>query len=180
MAPPDMAAARRATDELVRAGVGRDDLLRSLRSGLGAGPGDPRFTSVLLGPRGSGKTVTLNMIEDIACNAGWLVLPLDASTSDIMERLEEHIEWACDEHETLAAVPRSRTDATTRSVRVLGAEWQRQAMRAIEPKWGIRRQLTALAEHAAAHQGRCDEVPLGDREGCRRRVRSDMAHAQRE
>ncbi|MXW60536.1 MAG: ATP-binding protein [Acidimicrobiaceae bacterium] len=96
MAPPDMAAARRATDELVRAGVGRDDLLRSLRSGLGAGPGDPRFTSVLLGPRGSGKTVTLNMIEDIACNAGWLVLLLDASTSDIMERLEEHIEWARD------------------------------------------------------------------------------------
>ena len=38
--------------------VGRDGMLREIRAGLGAGPRDPRFTSLLLGPRGSGKTVT--------------------------------------------------------------------------------------------------------------------------
>ncbi|WP_419837383.1 hypothetical protein [Candidatus Poriferisodalis sp.] len=40
--------------------VGRDALNGALRAGLGGGPRDNRFTSLLLGPRGSGKTVMLN------------------------------------------------------------------------------------------------------------------------
>lgn len=159
--------------------VGRDDMLRDIRSGLGAGPRDPRFTSLLLGPRGSGKTVTLNMIEDIAYSAGWLVLPLDASTPDIMERLEERIDWARDEDEALAAVPRGGTEATTKGVRVLGAEWQRQVVRAIQPKWGVRRQLTTLAEHAAANGSAVlltiDELHSGNLEELRR-LSSDVQH----
>ena len=39
--------------------VGRDDMLAEIRAGLGDGPRDPRFTSLLLGPRCSSKTVTL-------------------------------------------------------------------------------------------------------------------------
>ncbi|MDE0134857.1 MAG: ATP-binding protein [Acidimicrobiaceae bacterium] len=159
--------------------VGRDDMLRDIRSGLGAGPRDPRFTSLLLGPRGSGKTVTLNMIEDIAYNAGWLVLPLDASTPNITERLEERIEWTRDEDETLASVPRGETEATTKAVRVPGAEWRRLAVRAIEPKWGIRRQLTTLAEHAAANGSAVlltiDEMHSGSLEELRR-LSSDVQH----
>ena len=159
--------------------VGRDDMLRDVRSGLGAGPRDPRFTSVLLGPRGSGKTVTLNMIEDVAYKAGWLVLPLDASTSNIAERLEERIEWARDENETLTAAPRGGTDTTTTGVRVLGAEWQRQVVSSIEPKWGIRRQLTTLAEHAATNDSAVlltvDELHGGGIEELRR-LSSDLQH----
>ena len=159
--------------------VGRDGMLAEIRAGLGAGPRDPRFTSLLLGPRGSGKTVTLSMIEDIAYEAGWLVLPLDASTPNIMERLEERIEWVRDEHETVPAEPRSTSETTTRGIRVLGADWHRQVVQAIEPKWGIRRQLTTMAEHARRqgsavlltvdelHSGHLDEL---------RRLSSDLQH----
>ena len=160
--------------------VGRDGMLREIRAGLGAGPRDPRFTSLLLGPRGSGKTVTLNMIEDMAYQAGWLVLPLDSSTSNLAERLEERIEWARDEHETMPDAPVSGgTETTTRGIRLLGIEWHRQVVEAIEPKWGIRRQLTTMAEHAARngsavlltvdelHSGHLDEL---------RRLSSDLQH----
>ncbi len=37
--------------------VGRDELLADLGGGLATGPGDARYTSVLMGVRGSGKTV---------------------------------------------------------------------------------------------------------------------------
>ncbi len=119
------------------------------------------------------------MIEDVACNAGWLVLPLDASTPNITERLEERIEWVRDEDESLASAPRGGTEATTKGVRVLGAEWQRQVVRAIEPKWGIRRQLTTLAEHAAANGSAVlltiDELHSGNLEELRR-LSSDVQH----
>ena len=44
--------------------VGRDHVLNDLWSGLLNGPRDPRFTSMVMGVRGSGKTVMLNEIED--------------------------------------------------------------------------------------------------------------------
>ena len=55
--------------------VGRDALTSSLRAGLGGGPRDNRFTSLLLGPRGSGKTVMLNAMRDAAGESGWIVPP---------------------------------------------------------------------------------------------------------
>jgi len=60
--------------------VGRDDLVATLKQGLGAGPRDPRFTSLLLGPRGSGKTVILNHLKNEARASSWIVLSLDATT----------------------------------------------------------------------------------------------------
>lgn len=74
--------------------VGREGLVSSLRVGLGTGPRDPRFTSLLLGPRGSGKTVVLNHLGSLARESGWIVLPLDAGTAGVQERIIEYILWA--------------------------------------------------------------------------------------
>ncbi len=159
--------------------VGRDDLLSSLKAGLGAGPRDNRFTSLLLGPRGSGKTVALNLIEDIAYEAGWIVLPLDASTAGIHDRLDEFISWARERHGSL---PGSETSATVRSsigVRLWAVEWQREVAKVVQPKWSLRRQLTTLAEHAAARGSAVlltlDEMHSGIREELRR-LSADMQH----
>lgn len=54
--------------------AGREDLLSSVAAALGAGPGHRAFTSLLLGPRGVGKTTLLGRIEQEARDAGWQVV----------------------------------------------------------------------------------------------------------
>lgn len=134
---------------------------------------------LLLGPRGSGKTVTLNMVENLAYEAGWLVLPLDSSTPNITGRLEESIEWASEEFGTAPNAPHSHAESTSRGFRLLGAEWHRQVVRSIEPKWGLRRQLTTMAEHAA-QQGSAVLLTVDELHSANlnelRRLSSDLQH----
>ncbi len=74
--------------------VGRDLILSSLGDGLVSGPNDKRYTSILLGVRGSGKTVTLNELEDRAVRDGWVVLSMDASTVGLLDRIVGAVEHA--------------------------------------------------------------------------------------
>lgn len=53
---------------------GDDSLIRDFGAGLDGGPGDPRRTLLISGPRGIGKTVALNELEDEAARHGWVVL----------------------------------------------------------------------------------------------------------
>lgn len=54
--------------------VGRDEQLDAFRSALEGGVGDPGRAMLLTGPRGAGKTVTLNALEDLARAQGWEVI----------------------------------------------------------------------------------------------------------
>ena len=81
--------------------VGRDGLLGNLASGLMSGPEDSRYTSVLMGVRGSGKTVALNEIEDGAARSGWVVLSIDAGTPGILERIARTIYQTVEGYESL-------------------------------------------------------------------------------
>lgn len=74
--------------------VGRDDLLADLGGGLATGPRDSRYTSVLMGVRGSGKTVLLSEIEERASADGWVVLSLDAGTPGLLDRIAQTIRSA--------------------------------------------------------------------------------------
>ena len=58
--------------------TGRGRLLARLRAALTAGPRRPEFTSLLLGPRGTGKTVALVAFTEIAQSDGWTVIKADA------------------------------------------------------------------------------------------------------
>ncbi|MEH0146957.1 ATP-binding protein [Corynebacterium sp. Q4381] len=51
---------------------GRDALTSGFGASLEAGPGDPRRTLLISGPRGIGKTVLLNELEDEAARRGWM------------------------------------------------------------------------------------------------------------
>lgn len=53
---------------------GRDHLRTSFGAGLAGSVGDPRRTLLISGPRGIGKTVMLNELEDEAMSQGWVVL----------------------------------------------------------------------------------------------------------
>jgi len=56
---------------------GRDDLFNKIQVALASGPKHPAFTSLLLGPRGAGKTAALSAIQDDAEAAGWVVCESD-------------------------------------------------------------------------------------------------------
>ena len=81
--------------------VGRDNLLSEIGDGLVTGPSDQRYTSILMGVRGSGKTVVLNEVEDRAAADGWVVLSMDAGTPGLLERIVQAISSADRTYEAL-------------------------------------------------------------------------------
>lgn len=54
--------------------AGRTEELQVFTDALDAGPGAPGRAMLVTGPRGSGKTVMLNALEDAARERGWLVI----------------------------------------------------------------------------------------------------------
>lgn len=69
--------------------AGRQNLILSMRKAFQNGPGDPNLSSVLIGPRGSGKTALLSCIGDEAMKEGWIVadtVAADNMLDDILQR----------------------------------------------------------------------------------------------
>lgn len=163
--------------------VGRDNLLASLGGGLATGPHDARYTSVLMGVRGSGKTVLLSEIEDRAAADGWVVLSLDAGTPGLLDRIVRTIRNADRAYEALGAADLAKTRSAERSVgirlgplagQISGTEHENRLAH-----MGLREHLTFLAQ-AAQHSGTSvlltvDEMHGIDRtEG--RRLSNDLQH----
>jgi len=161
--------------------VGRSDLMRDLREGLESGPRDERYTSILLGTRGSGKTATLNAVEEHAQRAGWLVMSVDASTDGLPDRVIQAVAWARDHHEGAeSADPDAGHRGGGYSVRLpAGLGWGASRPAPARPDWDMRHHLAGLASHAAALGSgvllTVDEVHAGDREEIRR-LAGDLQH----
>ncbi len=68
--------------------VGRSDIRRELSAGLAGGPLDPRFASLLLGERSSGKTALLGLVESAAASQGHIILNTHASTPGLEARIK--------------------------------------------------------------------------------------------
>ena len=51
--------------------AGRSDLEQQLNSAFNSGPRDPWYTTLIIGNRGTGKTVALSLAEDIAARNGY-------------------------------------------------------------------------------------------------------------
>ena len=151
--------------------VGRETLLADIKKGLGGGPRNPGFLSVVTGHRGSGKTVLLNEIEETAAQAGWAVLRTDATTSDLHGRIGEEIRDLDRIADT--GIPDTSPEADTEFGVNLGiASATRRKRRADKPRRSIMKQLTALGQ-AAASRGSAvlisvDELQAGRREELRR------------
>ena len=161
--------------------VGRSDLMRDLREGLESGPRDERYTSILLGTRGSGKTATLNAVEAHAQRAGWLVMSVDASTDGLPDRVIQAVAWARDHHEGAeSADPDAGHRGGGYSVRLpAGLGWGASRPAPARPDWDMRLHLAGLASHAADLGSgvllTVDEVHAGDREEIRR-LAGDLQH----
>lgn len=66
--------------------VGRGEAIDAFGHSLDDGPGSPRRATLLTGPRGMGKTVMLNALEDQARTRGWLVIS-ETATAGLAARI---------------------------------------------------------------------------------------------
>ena len=79
--------------------MGRDELIRDVCALLAGDPASEGGANVLLAPRGLGKTVVLNEIEDAArAERGWLVLSLSGTDGDPIAETHKEVIRA---HESL-------------------------------------------------------------------------------
>ena len=72
--------------------VGREATLRSLLAGLGSTPGSRERAVILLGQRGSGKTVLLWELADRAAEGGLVVATPTIASEDMLTRIVEKIQ----------------------------------------------------------------------------------------
>ncbi|MDE0117178.1 MAG: ATP-binding protein [bacterium] len=156
--------------------VGRDDLLADLYEGLDAGPGDSRYTSILLGVRGSGKTVVLTEAERHAASCGWIVLSVDAGTNGLLDRISQAIRQTPRKYESLdlGGLGGRRTTTGDKSLKVGPYQEKRSEQEVSDPDadMGLREELALLAEKAQQAGTSVlltvDELHCADRDEARR------------
>jgi len=71
--------------------VGRDDLINEFVEAIEDGPGSAGRATLYTGPRGAGKTVLLNAIEDRTSAKGWLVVTETASPGFVERITRQHL-----------------------------------------------------------------------------------------
>lgn len=99
--------------------AGREGVLAEMARAFENGLGDPNLSTVVIGPRGSGKTALLACIGDEARRAGWVVVDTVAAR----DMLEDILQRATEES---AAVVESESKRHLTGVNVgqlLGVEW---------------------------------------------------------
>lgn len=128
--------------------MGRDQLLESFDEAMEDGPGAAGRATLYTGPRGAGKTVLLNAVEDRAASKEWLVVSETATAGFIDRIVHQHL-------------PRLLTDFDPDAVRrrmsglnfplgplgSAGANWESIDQHAIA--MGLRNQIELLTDLAA-------------------------------
>ncbi len=70
--------------------VGRSEAIENFTYALEEGPGSHERISLVVGPRGIGKTALLNAFEDVARKQGWFVIS-ETATTGFVERIRSTI-----------------------------------------------------------------------------------------
>jgi hypothetical protein len=77
--------------------AGRDELIEQFAEALDNGPGAPGRATLYTGARGTGKTVMLNEVADVARQRGWLVIEETASPGVVTRLVTQHLPAVLDE-----------------------------------------------------------------------------------
>ena len=160
--------------------AGRKTLTEQWNAALDT-PSDRLRTALLLSPRGTGKTVMLNEMEDLAFQEGMLVVAVDTSTAGVAERIVEQIEIAREIGGGAADAleePQSHLRKSARlSVGLASLGWDTATP--IKPRWSLRRLLTHLADASASNDSAMllsvDELHAADGDEARR-LAADLQH----
>ena len=109
--------------------AGRDEIIDRMKTVLAAGPSRREFTTLLLGPRGVGKTTVLAAIAGDAQQAGWRTIRINVSlTRDpdrgavgiIAEKVRDHLQ-------DISPQPKRRLTGVSMPLLAAGANWEHTA-----------------------------------------------------
>jgi hypothetical protein len=126
--------------------AGRDALLTTMRNAFAAGLGDPNLCTLIIGPRGSGKTALLSCIGDEAREQGWIVV--DTVANDGM--LDDILRHASAEAQQIADSPAKRHLSGLSLGNAVGLEWEQEAEDAPNWRMSMENLLRSLAEKKSA------------------------------
>ncbi len=124
--------------------AGRAHILEDIDDALVTGPTHPDYTALLIGVRGSGKTVMLNAIEDLARSHGWIVLADNAAPEGLPARIARGASKLLDG--LSPAEPRRRITGLTAAG--FGIEFEPSST--TRPGYDLRGVLSALGDVLAA------------------------------
>ena len=127
--------------------VGREEPLERFSEALDDGPGSPGRATVYTGARGTGKTVLLNAVEDLARERGWLVISETASPGFVGRLVTEHLPALLHDQDPNATT--SKLKGLTAPVVGGGATWDTTQSHVSSP--GLRNQMTSLCDLLAAN-----------------------------
>lgn len=122
--------------------VGRSELLDDFATALEDGPGAPGRVTLYTGARGTGKTVMLNEVEDLARQQGWRVISETATPGFVTLLVSEHLPGL------LREVDPEGTKSALTGINVPmglgGASWKTDESHRVVP--ALRTQTTAACE----------------------------------
>ena len=148
--------------------VGRSALLASFSEALEDGPGAPGRATLYTGARGTGKTVMLNEVEDLATRRGWLVASETATPGFVDRLVGGRLSSLLNEVDPGATT--TRLKGVTAPMGLGGATWESTDHHPLSPELrGQLTQLCALLEATGAgllltldeiHRHQVDELRL--------------------
>lgn len=122
--------------------AGRSDLLDEFAAALEDGPGAPGRMTLYTGARGTGKTVMLNEVEDLARQQGWRVISETATAGLVNRLVVEHLPALLGEIDPDGVT--TKITGVTAPLGLGGATWERTEQHATAP--ALRTQLTAACD----------------------------------
>ena len=133
--------------------VGRSEAIRDFAFALEEGSGAHERISLIIGPRGIGKTVLLNAFEDTASEQGWFTLS-ETATSGFVERLRKDI---------IRRLSDKRSQLKGLNVSILGVgagvNWDTKAI--AESTYSLRNALKDLLSFKQEQDRRAGQQPSG-------------------
>ena len=123
--------------------VGRDAQIEAFRRALANGPGDPARAALVTGARGTGKTVLLNALEDVARDAGWAVISDTVRRGLVAELTNTTLPAMLARYDTDPTT--SRVTSASASVLGIGGSVTRQVEERHRGEPSFRSELTELA-----------------------------------
>ena len=138
--------------------AGRDDILAEFADAIDNGPGALGRATLYTGARGTGKTVMLNEVGDIAKGRGWMVIDETATKGFITRLVTQHLPALLIEHDPKGK--KSNVTGVTGPFGIGGLSWDSTNSHVVAA--GLRNQLellcTLLANNATGLLITLDEM----------------------
>ncbi len=133
--------------------VGRDVLLNELAAALRSPRRKKHSTTLVMGPRGAGKTVMLNAVEAQAAALGYAIVSVDAGTPGVHERIVSRVERVADTLPALTATAEADEVRTSSGLRLGPFRAGRERRYVMSRKPDVRDALEDLADAMVASGG---------------------------